>query len=57
MANTGVTPDPSKKEHSRAEMVKGFGDVSFSLAVGAIGMAEYDPQTSQFGWHIIKRLE
>jgi parvulin-like peptidyl-prolyl isomerase len=57
MANTGITPDPSKQEYSRAAMVKGFGDVSFSLPVGGIGMSKYDPQKSKFGWHIIKRIE
>ena len=57
MSNIGITPDPSKQEYSRAGMVKGFGDVSFSLPVGGIGMAEYDPQKSKYGWHIIKRIE
>ena len=38
-------------------MVRGFGDVGFQLDVGEIGMAEYDPGTSQYGWHIIKRIE
>lgn len=57
MSNIGITPDPIKQEYSRAGMVKGFGDVSFSLAVGGIGMAEYDPQKSKYGWHIIKRIE
>jgi foldase protein PrsA len=57
MSNTGVTPDPSKQQYSRAGMVKGFGDVSFSLPVGGIGMAEYDPLKSKYGWHIIKRIE
>jgi hypothetical protein len=57
MSNTGVTPDPGRQEYSRAGMVKGFGDVSFSLPVGGIGMAEYDPQKSKYGWHIIKRVE
>ena len=54
MSNIGITPDPSNQEYSRAGMVKGFGDVSFSLPVGGIGMAEYDPQKSKYGWHIIK---
>ncbi|HEX9792885.1 MAG TPA: peptidylprolyl isomerase [Planctomycetota bacterium] len=40
----------------RAEMAPSFGDVGFSLKVGEIGMAEYDPRQSQFGWHIIKRI-
>ncbi len=57
MSNIGVTPDPAKKEYPRAKMVKAFGDVSFGLAVGAVGLAAYDPQTSKYGWHIIKRLE
>ena len=57
MSNIGIAPDPSNQEYSRAGMVKGFGDVSFSLAVGGIGMAEYDPQKSKYGWHIIKRIE
>jgi parvulin-like peptidyl-prolyl isomerase len=57
MSNIGITPDPSKQEYPRAGMVKGFGDVSFSLPVGGIGMAEYDPQKSKYGWHIIKRIE
>jgi len=57
MANTGLTPDESKQEFSRTRMVKSFGDVSFSLAVNGIGIAVYDPQTSKYGWHIIKRIE
>jgi foldase protein PrsA len=40
----------------RNSMVPGFGDVSFSLKPGEIGMASYDPQKSPYGWHIIKRL-
>jgi peptidyl-prolyl cis-trans isomerase D len=57
MTNKGVTPDRSKQEYSRTGMVKAFGDVGFSLEVGGIGLAVYDPGTSKFGWHIIKRLE
>ncbi len=41
----------------RGRMVTAFGDVSFSLAVGEIGMTTYDPATSKYGWHIIKRIE
>ena len=55
MNNTGVAKGPG--EFDRAGMVKAFGDTSFSLKVGEIGMAEYDPQTSPFGWHIVKRLK
>jgi foldase protein PrsA len=57
MSNIDVAPDESSGEFSRAGMVKAFGDVSFSLAVGEIGMTEFDPETSMYGWHIIKRLE
>jgi len=55
LANSGVTP--SADEFSRGRMVPAFGDVGFSLAAGEIGMADYDPAKSPFGWHIIKRLE
>ena len=41
----------------RFEMVGAFGDVSFSLAVGEVGIADYNPESSPFGWHIVKRLE
>ena len=57
MANAGVPLDPSNQEFSRTRMVKAFGDVSFGLEVGGVGLAVYDPATSRFGWHIIKRLE
>ncbi len=57
MSNRGVPPDRSKGEFSRTGMVKAFGDVSFGLEVGGVGLAIYDPATSRFGWHIIKRLE
>ena len=40
-----------------SRMVQRFGDVGFGLEVGETGMAEYDPRTSPFGWHIIKRIE
>lgn len=57
MTNSGVQPDGSKGEMARHRMVKSFGDVSFGLAVGEIGMASYHPQRSKYGWHIIKRLK
>ena len=38
-------------------MVPAFGEVGFSLAPGEIGIAEYDPVKSPYGWHVIKRLE
>ena len=41
----------------RGSMAAGFADLSFSLAVGEIGVAEYNDKTSPFGWHIIKRIQ
>lgn len=41
----------------RMQMVKGFGDVGFRLAVGEIGVAPWDQTASPFGWHIIKRVK
>lgn len=57
MSNFNVTPDQSKPEYPRERMVKGFGDAAFSLKVGEVGLAVYDPQKSPYGWHIIKRLK
>jgi parvulin-like peptidyl-prolyl isomerase len=57
MSNVGIQPDGSRGERLRTRMVKSFGDISFRLKVGEIGMALYHPQNSRFGWHIIKRLE
>lgn len=57
MANKGVQADRAKGEFPRAGMVKAFGDVGFGLEVGGVGLAVYDPATSKYGWHIIKRLE
>jgi peptidyl-prolyl cis-trans isomerase D len=57
MSNLGIKPDASGNEFPRERMVKSFGDVSFSLKVGEVGMALYDPDSSKYGWHIIKRLK
>jgi len=54
MANTG---QPLKGATARKRMVRAFGDVGFSLGVGEIGMADFDPKTSKFGYHIIKRVK
>ncbi|MFV1959491.1 MAG: peptidylprolyl isomerase [Planctomycetota bacterium] len=43
--------------YPRKEMVPAFGDVGFALKVGEIGIADYDPKTSPFGFHIIKRVK
>jgi hypothetical protein len=57
LANDGVAPDPAKQEFKRSGMVKGFSDAAFGLSVGNVGISNYDPTTSPFGWHIIKRLK
>jgi parvulin-like peptidyl-prolyl isomerase len=44
-------------DYPRKAMAPSFGDVSFSLKVGEIGIASYHPQKSPYGWHIIKRLK
>jgi hypothetical protein len=54
MANWGVPTDSGEVE--RRKMVRAFGAVAFSLEVGQVGMAEYDPNTSPFGWHVVKRV-
>jgi len=41
----------------RDQIVPRFGDVSFSLAPGEVGLAAHHAALSQFGWHVIKRLE
>lgn len=56
LCNTGFSPR-SADEYPRGGMVPAFGDIGFALEVGGIAMARFDPRTSPFGWHIIKRLE
>ena len=55
MSNNGVAP--ASGEFPRGKMVPAFGNVGFKLNVGEIGIADYDPQTSPYGWHIIKRTK
>lgn len=57
IANTGVAPNLMEHQSRRSKMVRAFGDVSFSLKAGEIGMAAYHPINSPYGWHIIKRIE
>jgi parvulin-like peptidyl-prolyl isomerase len=56
LRNAGVASGPAD-EYPRERMVPAFGDVGFRLAVGEIGMADFDPRASPYGWHIIKRLQ
>ncbi len=55
LANHGVTAGAG--EYERRMMVGGFGDVAFQLAVGEIGLVEFEEAKSPFGWHIVKRLQ
>jgi hypothetical protein len=55
MSGIGVTPLPG--EYRRDQMVPAFGNVGFAVSPGNIGIADYDPDTSPYGWHIIKRLK
>jgi parvulin-like peptidyl-prolyl isomerase len=56
MSNFNVDPEMDQGESSRSDMVKAFGDVSFALDVGEIGLAEYSLDECKYGWHIIKRI-
>jgi len=55
MANLNVTP--CQGEYPRNRMVAAFGDVGFKLKVGEFGIADFDPKTSPFGYHVIKRTK
>ena len=55
MSNLGMPP--LQGEYPRDKMVRAFGDVGFKLKVGEIAVADYDPKTSPFGYHIIKRVK
>ena len=55
MVNRGVAQPPGTSK--RDNMAVNFGDVSFRLDVGEIGMAKFHAELSPFGWHIIKRIE
>jgi parvulin-like peptidyl-prolyl isomerase len=48
---------PAAGEYSRDQMVPGFADTSFRLAVGEIGLCRYDGVKSPFGFHLIKRIQ
>jgi len=55
MSNRGVAP--AQGEYARDGMVPAFGNAGFPLAVGEIGIADYDTKKSPYGWHIVKRLK
>jgi hypothetical protein len=43
-------------EFPRDGMVAAFGNVGFTISPG-ISIADWDPVTSPYGWHVIKRLK
>ncbi len=55
LVNHGVAAGPG--EFERSGMVPAFGDVGFRIAVGEVGIADYDKDKSPFGLHIIKRVK
>ena len=55
MSGLGVPASPG--EFARDQMVPAFGNVGFTLQVGEIGIADYDPSASPFGYHVIKRVQ
>ena len=55
MSGKGVAPGPG--EYARDGMVPAFGNVGFAISPGNIGIADYDPAASPYGYHIIKRLK
>jgi hypothetical protein len=61
MANDGFPSDLNPKQnetiYQRRAMVPAFGNVGFKLEKGAYGLSEFDPLTSKYGWHIIKRID
>jgi parvulin-like peptidyl-prolyl isomerase len=56
LLNHGVPGADQRTKVRRDGMVKGFGDLSFRLKVGELGLAEMGAD-SPYGFHIIKRLE
>ena len=55
MSEVGVPPGPG--EFPRDGMVAAFGNVGFNISPGNIGIADWDPASSPYGWHVIKRLK
>lgn len=52
---TTGTPDMPGGVFARSMMASAFGDVAWRLAVGEVGVTDFDSQASPFGFHIIRR--
>ncbi len=48
---------PNEKQHSRASMVVGFGDLAFQLQPNQIALLSYDSKRSPYGFHVLKRIQ
>jgi hypothetical protein len=57
MANHSFAGDQRSGVYQRGGMVPAFGDTGFPLEVGEVGLAEFHPASSPYGWHIIKRVQ
>ena len=55
IANYGVTP--AQGEYPRNALVRGFGDVAFTIAPDSIGLAPYDSVKTPYGWFLIHRIQ
>jgi len=55
ISDNGVPADPG--EYPRSNVPLGFGNVCFSLKVGDVGVAPFDPNTNPAGYHVIKRIK
>ncbi|MCA8913714.1 MAG: peptidylprolyl isomerase, partial [Planctomycetes bacterium] len=49
--------DALPPQRARKGFVRSFGDVAWRLKVGEVGIAMYDSAKSNYGYHIIKRIE
>ncbi len=57
LLSTAQPPSGGGDWFPRRGMVPAFGNVGWKLAVGQVGVANYDPSASPYGYHIIKRLK
>ena len=55
IANFGAEP-ATYEGVERVGLVRGFGDLAFTLEPNEIGLVAYDPVRSPHGFHVIKRL-
>ena len=55
MSNRGARP--GSNEYERDGMVPAFGNVGIALEVGEYGVADHDPRTSPYGYHVVKRVK